>query len=268
MTTITIDQTKCIGCGQCVNDCFPKNLRLEDGKAVVGGPCMECGHCYAVCPTGAVTMEGYATDSVLDCKADVPVANGDALLHTIKMRRSIRQFMNQAVEPEAFARIIEAGRFTPTGGNMQDVCYTVVQENLPAFKDAIWEGFPTAVENAKKTMPEGHRMVRTLERLLKEHRDNPNEDGLFFNAPAVLIMTNGSMLNAGLAASNVELMAHAVGLGVLYSGFIRLALANNPALCDKLGLKPAHICVCMLVGYPAVAYQRTAPRKEADVKWF
>lgn len=167
MTTITIDQTKCIGCGQCVNDCFPKNLRLEDGKAVVGGPCMECGHCYAVCPTGAVTMEGYATDSVLDCKADVPVANGDALLHTIKMRRSIRQFMNQAVEPEAFARIIEAGRFTPTGGNMQDVCYTVVQEILPAFKDAIWEGFPTAVENAKKTMPEGHRMVRTLERLLR-----------------------------------------------------------------------------------------------------
>ena len=104
--------------------------------------------------------------------------------------------------------------------------------------------------------------------MLKEHRDNPNEDGLFFNAPAVLIMTNGSMLNAGLAASNVELMAHADGLGVLYSGFIRLALANNPALCDKLGLKPAHICVCMLVGYPAVAYQRTAPRKEADVKWF
>ena len=83
MTTITIDQTKCIGCGQCVNDCFPKNLRLEDGKAVVGGPCMECGHCYAVCPTGAVIMEGYATDSVLDCKADVPEANGDALLHTI-----------------------------------------------------------------------------------------------------------------------------------------------------------------------------------------
>lgn len=268
MTTINIDQTKCIGCGQCVKECFPKNLHLENNKVVVNGPCMECGHCYAVCPTGAVTMEGYATDTILDCKADVPVASGNSLLNTIKMRRSIRQFKNQTVEQEAFARIIEAGRFTPTGGNKQDVSYMVVQESLQEFKDAIWKGFPTAIENTKKILPEGHRRVHNLEILLKGYQNNPSEDGLFFNAPAVLIMTSGSMINAGLAASNVELMAHADGLGVLYSEFIRVALINNPALCDKLGLKPEHICVCMLVGYPAVAYQRTAPRKEVDVKWF
>lgn len=265
---IIIDQNKCIGCGQCVNDCFPKNLRLENGKAVVAGSCMECGHCYAVCPVDAVTMEGYDTDSVQDYQADVAVADGDALLNTIKMRRSIRQFKEQAVARDAFARMIEAGRFTPTGGNMQDVRYTVVQETLADFKAAIWESFPVVVANAKKTMPDDHRMVRTLERLLKAHQDNPSEDGLFFNAPAVLIMTDSSLLNAGLAASNVELMAHADGLGVLYSGFIRLALANNPALCDKFGLKSEEICVCMLVGYPAVSYKRTAPRKTACVKWF
>lgn len=35
---IRIDETKCIGCGQCVKDCFSHTLRIENSKAVVAGP--------------------------------------------------------------------------------------------------------------------------------------------------------------------------------------------------------------------------------------
>ena len=268
MTTITIDQTKCIGCGQCVNDCFPKNLRLEDGKAVVGGPCMECGHCYAVCPTGAVQMEGYSTDAVIDCQGDYPVADGDALLNTIKMRRSIRQYKEQPVENDLLEKILEAGRFTPTGGNVQDVTYTVVQNDLDDVKKMFWDGFEPALDQMAQQLGQDHRYVKILRHLYQVHEASPDNDGLFINAPVLLIISGASLLDVGLAASRIELMAHAEGLGALFTGFVRAILASNAALCDKLQLQPAQIGVCMLMGYPAVTYQRTAPRKEAEVKWF
>jgi heterodisulfide reductase subunit A-like polyferredoxin len=42
---ISIDVEKCIGCGQCVKDCFPSDIEIIDGKAKVNNvTCMNCGH--------------------------------------------------------------------------------------------------------------------------------------------------------------------------------------------------------------------------------
>ena len=59
MEKIIIDNAKCVGCGACVKDCVASALYLEDGKARFREGCIECGHCFAVCPVDAVDMPGY-----------------------------------------------------------------------------------------------------------------------------------------------------------------------------------------------------------------
>lgn len=51
-----IDESKCDGCGICVELCFTGALALRDGKAVVIDPkaCLYEGVCEDICPQGAI----------------------------------------------------------------------------------------------------------------------------------------------------------------------------------------------------------------------
>lgn len=63
----------------------------------------------------------------------------------------------------------------------------------------------------------------------------------------------------------VELVAEANGLGVLYSGFFCMVANRSRPLRKKLGLNRGEKAVATLVlGYPAVKYRRTEP---ALVRW-
>ena len=78
----------------------------------------------------------------------------------------------------------------------------------------------------------------------------------------------GSKVDGALAASNMELMAQAQGLGVLYSGFFTLAANHSAAVRRELGLNRKEKAVTTLVvGYPAVVYQRTAQREKVSARY-
>lgn len=256
----------CIGCGRCVADCFPRNLFLSDGKAHVKRVCMECGHCFTVCPTGAVRISGYPEDGVMELK-DAPAADGEALLALIKSRRSIRRYQDRPVPDEVIARVLEAGRFTPTGGNRQDVRYVVVRAALPRLRQLVWESLERLLESEDWSEGPRRRYRATLRLMARAHRADPANDGLFFSAPALLLVLSSAPLDGALAASTVELMAHAQGLGALFSGFIHTALAASGEACALLDIDPAQLCACLLLGYPDVTYRRTVPRKSTQVRW-
>ena len=55
--TATIDRELCNGCGLCVQICPMRTLSIQDGKAeVTGNQSLNCAHCQAICPNGAVTV--------------------------------------------------------------------------------------------------------------------------------------------------------------------------------------------------------------------
>lgn len=260
---IQIDEKKCIGCGACEKDCFFQAIQVKENKANVLKDCFHCGHCVAVCPAGAVSMPDYPMEDVKEYRAEDFSMDAEQLLNFIQFRRSVRQFKKKSLPHAEIARILEAGRFTPTAGNRQDVSYIVLQKELEEFKPLAWEGLDALIEM------EGFPYTRMLKPIRQAHQENPAEDGLFFGADTLLLVFGeSSVLSAGLAACSIELMAQAKGIGVLYSGFLQGIINISPKAKAFLGLDGKKtLCACMLLGYPDVRYWRTTPRKPAEVQW-
>lgn len=250
---INVNHDKCIGCGMCRRDCPAYNIEIRDKKAVIKTQdCIMCGHCAAVCPKAAVSITGFDEPPV---EIEKPVIlEPHQLMDAIRTRRSIRQYREKTIPQEVIAQIIEAGRLTPSGGNAQDVSYIVLQEEIGRYERI-------AVRFARKLLP----LVKLVSRTAK---NAVIDDNFFFKkAPVAIAITSKDKINAALAASNMELMAEAYGLGVLYSGFFAMIANNSHTLRRMLNLKHTKIVTTLVLGYPNVNYRRTAQKDPADVRY-
>ena len=261
---ITIEKEKCIGCGLCVKDCPAGKLKLEEKKAVYTPECIECGHCVAICPQAAVSIPEYDMDDVEEFENGSFAVEPEHFLRAVKFRRSIRSYSVKPLEREKVEKILQAGRYTPTAKNTQSCRFIVVQDELDQFKDLLWEEIPELAERMKTEFPQYAMLFKFMYRKRKK---NPADDQLFFNAPACILIVSEHPLDGGLAAANMETMAVAEGAGVLYSGYLQRIIESSPKLKEWLGIAERRLACCMLVGYPAVTYRRTAPRKKADIVW-
>ncbi len=269
-----VDKEKCIACKQCINDCIVSDISLVDNKAnIKNESCIKCGHCIAVCPTKAVSTDDYNMDDVIEYNKEDFTVEADNLLNFIKYRRSVRKFKDKKIEKEKIDKIIEAGRYTQTGTNSQDVSYIVVNDKIEELKLLAFESLKQKGEYILNNLNEETKHLKKYALMwvnsYEAYKQDPiKNDKLFFNAPTVIIVTANNELNGGLASSNMELMIDALGLGTFFSGFLTVASDNNKAIMDLLGIKDGKkIISCMVVGYPDIKYKRTVPRKDAEVKW-
>ena len=60
-------------------------------------------------------------------------------LNHLKARRTIRAFTDKAVSAEQINMILDAGRFSPSGGNRQTVSYHIFRDRISEFKTLIME---------------------------------------------------------------------------------------------------------------------------------
>ncbi|MEG2174579.1 MAG: nitroreductase family protein [Oscillospiraceae bacterium] len=271
-----IHEDLCTGCGLCKRDCPSKTIRMVDGKAsaIPNAFCMACGHCIAICPTGSAWLDELDMSEVIPGTLAETALEPAPLLRAIKGRRSIRRFGTQGVERAKIEQMIEAGRFTPTSGNCQTVSYVVIEKDVKAFTKLAIEGLLHLGEKTLAAADE-HTNALTLryaKLFLYMHKkyteSNGSIDGLFFNAPAVLVLVGNNAVDAGMAASNLELMAYAQGLGLVFSGFLVQAIANDQPLRDYLGIpKGMRALVGLALGYPDVNYLRSVPRRKAVISY-
>lgn len=264
---IRVDSSKCMGCGQCAAICPTGNIQIRGAKAEVLGNCMNCGHCYAICPAQAVQMPPEAGCAAQE-QPDAARIEAADFLQLVRSRRSIRKYKPRPVEEALLAEILEAGRYMATAGNSQSVRYLVIQKEAPRIQAAAWESLRRVVETMQAS-PDASKngYLATMQRILRRRDKDPRDDRLFFGAPVILLVLSPSATDGPLAAASIELMAHASGLGALYCGFAQFAIAHSEALCRELGIVPEQLQACLLLGYPAVKFLRTPPRKAAQVRW-
>jgi ferredoxin-type protein NapH len=54
-TMLTVDPSRCIGCGECEQVCPYGAIEVIDGDAVINPVlCHQCNRCMEVCPEGAI----------------------------------------------------------------------------------------------------------------------------------------------------------------------------------------------------------------------
>lgn len=251
---IEVNKDLCIGCSLCKNDCPVNNITIKDKKSVIKNQdCIKCGHCAAICPTGAITLTGFDEEPIEYSKQ--PTLNPDELLMAIKSRRTIRKFKNKKVSEEIIKQIIEAGRFTPSAKNTQDVSYIVLDNNKDKYEK-------TAVKFFRKIKP-------IISLFMKSAKEVEIDDDFFCKkAPIAIMVVTKDKISGSLAASNMALMAESFGLGVLYSGFFTVVANRSSKLKKELNLKHNdNVVTTLVIGYPDVKYRRSAQKETANVRY-
>lgn len=262
-----VNQEKCIGCGLCVEDCRWRAIRLIDGKAQLDeSRCSSCGHCIAICPQDAI--EGYDTTETKPYDEEAFAIEPERLLNFIKFRRSVRQFKSTQVSQSDIDMLIKAARFTPTGGNRQDVSYLLVQDSIAPLRKAVIYSLKELADNAEKNRNVYARgYAKMWQRIYEKYQENPNgADEIFFGAPLILFVLAKEPVNGVIASHSIEMMAHSLGLGVCYIGAAQY-VAEYEEVANFLQLgKNKKVAACLAIGYPDVTYYRTVPRKQAEIE--
>lgn len=251
---VKINADKCIGCGLCAKVCVAHNIRLQDKKAeVLLEDCVMCGQCSGVCPQNAIGITGYDTEP-MEKKGEVRL-DPEKVLDVIRYRRTIRQFKKEEIPKEVIRQILEAGRLTHTAQNMQDVSFVVLDKE----KDLMEE---QAINLFKKIKPFAD-LFSPMARNNKIHKHF-----FFFQAPIVIVVLAKDKTNGILAAQNMEFVAEAHGLGVLFSGFF--TMAANASFKIKRSLKVPKgkkVAATLVLGYPNVKYFRSLQREKLEVRY-
>ncbi len=146
------------------------------------------------------------------------------LLKIIKTRRSIRRYKKKDVPDELLEKIIEAGRWSPSGDNGQPWRFIIVRD--PETKKALGKiaaegsGRRFTAEYFTGRMQERFEGLKDLDKKDKAYKKLTSGEVSSFiaNAPVIIIVCAKLDVwdvpyDSAMATQNMVLMAHALGLG-------------------------------------------------------
>lgn len=262
-----VDGEKCLKCGLCVKDCAFKVLASEEGGVpTMPHPekCMRCQHCFAVCPTGAITFDGISSDAAVSTKG-IDLPNASQVENWFKTRRSTRMFRDEDVDKEVLDKVLKLLANSPTGCNshaLKFICYP----NRAAMK-----GFRNAFLKALEEHREGAKMLPRSLAVPAILMRNGKEDIFFRGASGILIVACDESMpmvttpneDVAIACSNFELLANANGIATCWCGFLKIITNEVPELLEKVsGISRTTPFYAMLFGKSAINYARGVERGE------
>jgi nitroreductase len=213
----------------------------------------------------------------------------EALESLLAVRRSTRRYKRKPVSRDLIARVVEAGRYVPSGGSRHAYEFTVLTD--PAIKQALLDEFSRyygrirtlignpvikavgtlffgAYERAFLNDPDyGQRMKELLDRF------HAGDDPVFYHAPAAIVIHTAELIptpqqDSILAGYAMVLMAQTLGLGTCFVSLAEKGLSASKRGKALLGIGPRdHIHAVILLGYPDVTYRRPAPKPGKAVHW-
>jgi len=201
------------------------------------------------------------------------VKPGDVLA-LLRTRRSVRRYRPESVPRELLVQVLEAATWAPSAGHRQDWHFTVVEsaERRQALANVVRSRWQELLE----THPGGYA---------EEVGRHAAGFGEFASAPAVIAVSArrpsavqehllggdartvaGSAASAAMAAQNLLLAAHALGLGACCCTG---GLAAREVLVRELELSARQELVCLVaLGWPAEDPAPPGRRSLAEVARF
>lgn len=219
--------------------------------------CIDCGHCLAVCPHGALTLKGVGPN---DCEPVNPERLPDkkSIDHFFKTRRSIRTYKRKMVPRQTIDRLIDLTRWAPTARNLQPVHWRVAHQ-------------PETVKSLAGMVVQRMKETGYMPPITKAW--DAGMDMIMRSAPHLIIAhANHSGFNpradCAIALSTIEAAAPSFGLGACWAGFF-MGMANDyPPIIEKLGLPADHkVYGALIIGYPKFIYHRIPPRNAARITY-
>lgn len=190
---------------------------------------------------------------------------------SIITRRSTRKYLNRPVSQELLEKIIETGRYAPSGGNSQSNHFLVIQNKQ------IIDHLVKIVEKAFSKMEITENMYRSLQNSI-----NLSKKGGYvfcYNAPVLIIVANkkdygNNQADCAIALENMMLEANELDLGSCYINQLKWLNENQEILSylQSLGMKEdERVYGSLVVGYPDTnngkPLRKALPRKGNEVTW-
>ena len=289
---ITIDVEKCNGCGLCADVCKDFSIIMKDGKAVVSGQpifgCIGCGHCMAICPKGAIKIEGRFTspDYLFPMPDKAEMASYDALLKLFQRRRSIREFKDKPVEQDLIDKIIATASTAPMGLPPSDVNILIINSKEKCFQfskdyceylvNLKWMVTPIGLffmrifygkENGEMFRDFIKPLINTYVGYMKK-----GENLVTYEAPLALYFYGSPYTDPAdplIAATYAMTAAESLGLGTCMLGGIHPFIQSGRAarkFREKYGIRfKSREGLFLIIGYPRVKYQHGIARTFANV---
>ncbi len=321
--TVKIDREKCSKCGLCVKNCLTGKLEMDEDnfprvKEVWDGlpsepdhpwPCFGCWQCLVPCPSDAISIGnetwfegGFWKTLPYRMPLKLPLQPRDAegkptewnpIEREVFIRRSVREYADRPVPEYIVRRVMEAGRFGPTGGNYQGIRFVVLtnkalmadlQKTALAMYDQTWA--VQQDEDKVKEMALGRYQASPAQAAYGWGSDPRMLRGgvgtairlrlreLWLGAPMVILIAadqrciGGPPMQVGIAGQNMLLVAHSLGIKACWVGFPGVINAV-PEIMSKLGLEPPfQIASTMTLGYPKFKEEGVLPRQFPPITWF
>jgi nitroreductase/NAD-dependent dihydropyrimidine dehydrogenase PreA subunit len=295
---IKVDVDNCTGCGLCVENCALGNMEMDETKHPKMKNdylCASCFNCIAACPKEVLSfsqcygVEGGFFD-VGNPPVKKPLAPEDAegnpaewtpVEKVIMERRSVRNFKKTPVPEPLIRRILEAGRFAPSGGNHQPWKFVVVTDpdfiaQLEAACQAVWAGmYPVFVNDETVAGMVGKVPTGVFDPRTQAGMRSVAMKVLpvFFNAPVVIFLGGNQKLNnppqaIGICGENMTLAAVSLGIGACWTNF-GAGVNFIPEIRSRLGFdEPWNVESALALGYPRFKQTGIVARQYRPVAWF
>lgn len=266
MAIIEINKEMCTKCGLCATQCNMIYFKEGSYPRQVPGTdeyCMRCGHCVAICPTGSLTHREMPEEQTPPLNKKLEISFEQCAL-LIKSRRSIRNYRDKTVPRAEIERIIDVARYAPTGHNMQDVQWLVINDRAYVRKIAAigadWLRF------VMKTNPQMAAMFQGIVEMIDKGRD------MFLQGAPAVVLAYGeknnpmSATDCAIALAYFDLAAKSAGLGCCWAGFFYISASSYPPMIEAISLPDG--CMpygALMVGYPEFKYSRIPARNPAPI---